>query len=186
MDVNADNIDIHEIYFIEVIDNKHGEDNNNDLVIDWYDVVDVYTVRLRIDLMFYDQEASFLLPSSTTTIKFCLPFLTIDKGTFSNSSIDSSDLFSVNLCSASINEPSCDPNLNLSIHTSSNPSSASSIVLHPTMVLASSSLSLPVPGVSWCIYSAPVLYFSFTSSVQVATIVVQFDDDNFDIDIKGR
>ena len=37
MDVNADTIDIEEIYRII------GEDNNNDLAIDWYDVVDVST-----------------------------------------------------------------------------------------------------------------------------------------------
>ena len=136
--------------------------------------------------MFDDQETSFLHPSSATTLKFQLPFLTIDKGTSSNSSIDSSDFSSVSLGSASTDEPSCDSNLDPSIHTSSNSSSASSIVLHCTMVLASSSLSLPVPGISWCIYLAPVLYSSFTLSVQMATIVVQLDDDNFNIDIKGK
>ena len=73
-----------------MIDNKHGEDNNNnnDLVIDWYNVVDIYTVWLRIDFMLNDQETSFLHLSSTTTIEFWLPFLTIDEGTSSNSSID--------------------------------------------------------------------------------------------------
>ena len=70
VDVNADTIDIEEIYCIGVIDNNHGKDNNNDLVLDWYDVVDVYTVRIRIDLRFNDQEISFLHPSSTITIKF--------------------------------------------------------------------------------------------------------------------
>ena len=40
VDVNADTIDIEEIYCI------NGEDNNNDLAIDWYDVVDVSTVRI--------------------------------------------------------------------------------------------------------------------------------------------
>ena len=69
VDVNADTIDIDVIYRIEMTDNKHGEDNNNDLALDWYDVVDVYSVRIRINLRF-DQETSFLHPSSTTTIKF--------------------------------------------------------------------------------------------------------------------
>ena len=44
VDINADTIDIDVIYRIEMTDNKHGEDNNNDLALDWYDVVDVYTV----------------------------------------------------------------------------------------------------------------------------------------------
>ena len=53
MDCHADTIDIDEIYrivdidkfyCIEVIDNNHGEDNNNDFALDWYDVVDIYTV----------------------------------------------------------------------------------------------------------------------------------------------
>ena len=136
--------------------------------------------------MFNDQETIFLHSTSTTTIKFRSPFLTINEGTSSNSSIDSSDLSSVSLGSASTNEPSCDPNLDPSMHTSSNPSSDSSIVLHPTMVLASSSLSLPVPGISWCIHLAPVLYSNFTLGVQVATIVVQFVDNNFNVDNKGK
>ena len=70
VDANADTIDIEEIYCIEVIDNKHGEDNNNDLVLDWYDVVAINTVRIRIDLRYNDQKISFHHPSSTTTIKF--------------------------------------------------------------------------------------------------------------------
>ena len=174
VDVNTDTIDIDKIYcivdidkiyHIAVIDNKHGEDNKNDLALDWYDIVDVYTVRIRIDLRFNDQETSFLHQSSTTTIKFWLPFLTTDKGTSSNSSIDSNDLSSANLGSASTNEPSCDPNLDLSMHTNSNPGNDSSIVLHPTVVLASLSLSLPVPGISCCIHLAPVLHCSFTLGV---------------------
>ena len=52
------------------------------------------------------------------------------------------------------------------------------------MVLTSSSLSLPIPSVSWCIHLAPVLYSSFTSRIQVATMVVQFDVDN--VDNKGK
>ena len=63
--------------------------------------------------------------------------------------IDSSVLSStsMSLGSALTDEPSGDPNLDPRIHTSTNSSSASSIVLHPMMVLASYSLSLPVPGV---------------------------------------
>ena len=72
------------------------------------------------------------------------------------------------------------------MHTNSNPGNASSIVLHPTMVLASPSLSLPVPGISWCIHLAPILYSSFTFGVQVALIVVQFVDNNFNVDNKGK
>ena len=82
--------------------------------------------------------------------------------------IDSSVLSSVSLGSALTDESSGDPNLDPSIHTSTNSSSASSIVLHPTMVLASYSLSLPIPG------------------VKVATIVVQLDDNNLNVDNKGK
>ena len=162
------------IICIEVIDNNHGEDNNNDLALDWYDVVDVYTVRFQIDLRFNYQETSFLHSSSTTAIKFRFPFLTIDKGTSSNSNVDSNDL------------PSINPNLVLSVYTSSNPGNAFGIVLHPTMVLASPTLSIPVPGSSRCIHLVPVLYSCLTFGVQVAKIVVQFIDNNFTVDIKGK
>ena len=87
---------------------------------------------------------------------------------FINSSIDSSDLSSANFGSASTDELSSDPNLDPNIHTCTNSNSASSIALHPTMVLASCSLSLPVPG------------------VQVATNVVQFDDNDLNVDNKRK
>ena len=114
VDRHADTIDIDEIYLIvdidefyciEVIDNNNGEDNN-DLALNLYDVVDVYTVRFQIDLGFNDQETTFLHPSSTTDIKFRFPFLTIDKGTSFNSSVDSNDLSPVSLGSASTDTPS--------------------------------------------------------------------------------
>ena len=121
-------VDLDKIYHIVITDNKQGEDNNNDLALDWYDVVDVYSVRIRINLRF-DQETSFLHPSSTTTIKFRVPFLMIDQGTSFNSSINSSVLSSVSLGSPSTDEP---------------------------------------------------------SGVQVATIVVHFDDNNLNVDNKGK
>ena len=46
VDVNDDTISIDKIYRIVMTDNKQGEDNINDLALDWYDVVDVYSVRI--------------------------------------------------------------------------------------------------------------------------------------------
>ena len=59
--------------------------------------------------------------------------------------------------------------------TSSRTSHASSIGLLPTIVITSSFLLLPIPSVSLCIHSYPVLYSSFTSSILMATIVFHFD-----------
>ena len=72
------------------------------------------------------------------------------------------------------------------MYTSSNPGNTYSIVLHPSIVLAFLSLSLPVTGISWYIHSTPVLYSSSTFGVQVATIVVRFVDNNFNVDNKGK
>ena len=54
------------------------------------------------------------------------------------------------------------------------------------MVIASPSLSLPVPRISRCIHSVPVIYSCFTFGVHVAKIVVQFVDNNCTVDIKGK
>ena len=78
--------------------------------------------------------------------------------------IDSSVLSSVILSSDSTDEPSGDPNLDPSIHTSINSSCASSIVLHPTVVLASYSLSPPVPGVQVQVADIVESYFKSQSS----------------------
>ena len=51
MDVNADTINIEEIYCIGVIDNKHGEDNNNDLAIDCYDMMLLTSILFEFELI---------------------------------------------------------------------------------------------------------------------------------------
>ena len=49
-----------------------------------------------------------------------------------------------------------------------------------------SSSSLPIQGISRCVHSAPVLYFSFIFGVQVTKIVFQFIENNFTVDNKGK
>ena len=121
--------------------------------------------------------------------QFQLLFSTIYPETSSSSSIDLSDLSSATLDSAGTQEPSGNPILDLSIHsisvihlcpsngTSSNPGHASSIGAPPTIVLVSSSLPIPIPSISLCIHSAPVMCSFFTSSVYGTTMVVHFNVD---------